>query len=345
MPKGNNDCKISVVVATYHRADALRETLGSLIDQRHENWEGIVVGDCAELHTAEVVRSLGDPRIRYYRLPERFGEQSGPNSLGLAAAQGRYVTFLNHDDLILPDHFERMLAAMPPAGNGFVMGGAVTVVGATGTGGAAQPVFGNLVRPPGLKPVALFMLNFQVEPSSSWLVDRQLASAVGSWRPAAELMRTPIQDWHLRAVRQGARIILLDPITTFYLIDRPDLPPGTRLYDRSADVNRAVLAWIRRVGVEAARLEVRRQFDPQNVREGRRRSRSVGDTARNAAANVAFSLFRWSGLDLGALYLRVRGRRRGWWNEGTLPHRTGESVPRAPNLGELIGDPERCRVF
>ncbi|MBI4455969.1 MAG: glycosyltransferase [Acidobacteria bacterium] len=65
--KGNPP-KVSVIVATYERADALRETLGSLIDQKYENWEGIVVGDCCGPANAEVVRSFGDPRLRYLYL-------------------------------------------------------------------------------------------------------------------------------------------------------------------------------------------------------------------------------------------------------------------------------------
>ncbi|MBI4455049.1 MAG: glycosyltransferase family 2 protein [Acidobacteria bacterium] len=341
----NAAVKVSVVIATYERADALRETLGSLIDQQYEDWEGIVVGDCCSPLTGEVVRSFGDPRFRYYRLPERCGEQSGPNSVGLAAARGRYVTFLNHDDLLFPDHFVRVVAAMPETGNGFVMSGAVTVIGASGTGVLGAPVIGILIRRPSFKAATPFLSDGLLEPSSSWLVDRQLAAAVGSWRPAAMLVRTPIQDWYLRAVRQGAQIIMLDQITTFYLADVSSVPSGLKLYQRSAEVNRAVFVWLRQVGADAARLEVSRQLELLRQSGKSPEPRGARHMARNAAANMAFPLFRRVGLDLGKLYLRARGHRKGVWLANVLRDRTGELLPPVRDLGELVADPERCRVF
>jgi glycosyltransferase involved in cell wall biosynthesis len=337
--------KVSVIVATYERTDALRETLGSLIDQQYADWEGIVVGDCCSPVTAEVVRSFGDARLRYYRLPERCGEQSGPNSVGLAAAQGRFVAFLNHDDLVLPDHFARMVAAMPTTGKGFVLSGAATVTGASGAGETAAPVIGKLVRRTGLNPAALFLSNILLEPSSSWLVDRRLAVEAGSWRPASTLVRTPLQDWYLRAVRRGADVVMLDPVTTLYLLDGVDAASGRTLYQRSADVNRTVLVWLRQVGADAARFEVSRQLDLLRKSGGSPEPAGTRHWVRNTAGTIAFPLFRRFGLDLGELYLRGRGYKKGEWIAALLRARTGEALSPVRDLGEWVANPDRCRVF
>ncbi len=75
-----------------------------MVRQEHQDWTAIVVGDCCDEKTEQAIRSISDPRIKYYNLPIRCGEQSGPNSFGLNIATGDYLVFLNHDDILLSDH-------------------------------------------------------------------------------------------------------------------------------------------------------------------------------------------------------------------------------------------------
>ncbi|MGL4880992.1 MAG: glycosyltransferase family 2 protein, partial [Waterburya sp.] len=67
---------VTLVIATYKRVEALRCTLTSLILQQYQDWTALVIGDCCSDETAEMIRSLGESRIKYYNFPERFGEQS-----------------------------------------------------------------------------------------------------------------------------------------------------------------------------------------------------------------------------------------------------------------------------
>src|SRR5262245_20540828 len=96
--------RVTFVIATYRRVDALRSTLQALLLQTHADWTALVIGDRCGEETAEAIRSFREPRIRYYNLPRRVGEQSGPNSAGLHLAEGDFISFLNHDDLLLGDH-------------------------------------------------------------------------------------------------------------------------------------------------------------------------------------------------------------------------------------------------
>ena len=93
---------VSVIIATYNRAHTLRHAVQSVRNSSFTDWELIVVGDACTDDSAECVAAFNDPRIRFVNLPDRTGHQSGPNNHGLALARGKYVAFLNHDDLFFP---------------------------------------------------------------------------------------------------------------------------------------------------------------------------------------------------------------------------------------------------
>jgi glycosyltransferase involved in cell wall biosynthesis len=86
----------SIIIPTYNRADLIRETLDSVFAQDFTDFEVIVVDDGSTDNTAEIIGSYG-ARIRTFRQAN-----SGPGAarnLGVSAARGRYVAFLDSDDL------------------------------------------------------------------------------------------------------------------------------------------------------------------------------------------------------------------------------------------------------
>ncbi len=107
---------VSVVIATYNRTHTLRHAVQSVRNSSFTDWELIVVGDHCTDDSAECVASFNDPRIRFVNLPVRTGHQSGPNNHGIALSRGKYVAFLNHDDLYLPDHLGACVAELERSG-------------------------------------------------------------------------------------------------------------------------------------------------------------------------------------------------------------------------------------
>src|SRR5690606_24951720 len=93
---------VSVVMATYNRSNIIVYAIESLRANTLQDWELIVVGDCCTDDTETVVSAFGDQRIRFINLPENCGEQSGPNNFGVGLARGKYLAFLNHDDMWFP---------------------------------------------------------------------------------------------------------------------------------------------------------------------------------------------------------------------------------------------------
>jgi glycosyltransferase involved in cell wall biosynthesis len=102
---------VSVVIPTYNRAAFLAEAIQSALAQTFTDLELIVVDDGSTDHTAAMVRSINDPRVhlvsvRHSGLPAR-----GRNA-GVERARGRYIAFLDSDDLWDSSKLDDQLAAL-----------------------------------------------------------------------------------------------------------------------------------------------------------------------------------------------------------------------------------------
>jgi glycosyltransferase involved in cell wall biosynthesis len=100
---------ISVVIATYNRAEYLPGTLRSVFAQTVRDLEVIVIDDGSTDSTQQVLADFGD-RITYRYQSNK--ERGAARNHGLAIASGRYVAFLDSDDLWLPNKLEAELARL-----------------------------------------------------------------------------------------------------------------------------------------------------------------------------------------------------------------------------------------
>jgi glycosyltransferase involved in cell wall biosynthesis len=107
---------VSVIIPTFNRSDLLQLTLESVRAQTLEDFEVIVVDDGSTDNTREVVESF-DQRFRYvYQVK---GGRSRARNRALGLARGRYVAFLDSDDLFFPNKLElqaQRLTDHPEAG-------------------------------------------------------------------------------------------------------------------------------------------------------------------------------------------------------------------------------------
>ena len=93
---------VSVVIPTYNRSWGLVRSVESVLSQSFADFEIIIVDDCSPDDTPEVVASIQDPRIRYFRQPQNVGVAENWGT-GLRLAQGKFVSFLMDDDFYQPD--------------------------------------------------------------------------------------------------------------------------------------------------------------------------------------------------------------------------------------------------
>jgi len=117
---------ISIIVPVYNAENFIEETMDCVAAQTYTNWELLLVEDCSSDNTVTLIRQYmertGDPRIRLIMQPSNMGAASARNR-GLKEANGRYVSYLDADDLWMPEKLEKELAFMEEKGAAFVFTG------------------------------------------------------------------------------------------------------------------------------------------------------------------------------------------------------------------------------
>ncbi len=101
---------VSVVIPTFNRAYCLERAILSALNQDAGQTEVIVVDDGSEDNTASVVRNIADSRLRYIK--KTNGGVSSARNVGLDAATGRLVAFLDSDDYWPEKYLGKMVAAL-----------------------------------------------------------------------------------------------------------------------------------------------------------------------------------------------------------------------------------------
>lgn len=95
----------SIIIPSYNRAHLLKRAVDSLLNQTFQDFEIIIVDDASKDTTSEVVKSMNDSRIRYFR-NETNQERCISRNKGIELSTGKYVCFLDSDDYHLPNHLQ-----------------------------------------------------------------------------------------------------------------------------------------------------------------------------------------------------------------------------------------------
>lgn len=108
---GDSNPLVSVIMPAYNVSKFITETLNSLMAQTYVNWELIVVDDCSTDNTAEIIQSYNDNRIYYIKNDVNSGVAQTRNR-ALREARGKYVAFLDSDDVWKNNKLEKQVAFM-----------------------------------------------------------------------------------------------------------------------------------------------------------------------------------------------------------------------------------------
>ncbi len=105
---------VSVVIPTYSRSDTLERAINCILEQTYRNLDIIVVDDNSpesmyRLLTGQIMQKYAaDPRIRYIQNPQNLGG-AGARNVGIEAAKGEYIAFLDDDDEYYPEKIQKQL--------------------------------------------------------------------------------------------------------------------------------------------------------------------------------------------------------------------------------------------
>lgn len=109
---------ISIIMPSYNTAQYIELSIKSVCAQTYTNWELIIVDDCSTDNTDEIVAAFHDERIKYFKNEKNSGAAISRNR-ALREAKGRWIAFLDSDDIWLPEKLERQLLYMKNNGYSF----------------------------------------------------------------------------------------------------------------------------------------------------------------------------------------------------------------------------------
>lgn len=102
---------VSIITPSFNCGSFIEETFDCILNQTYQNWELVVVDDCSTDNTEEIVTSFTDSRIKYLKNSENSGAAVSRNR-ALREAKGRWIAFLDSDDLWTPDKLEKQIKFM-----------------------------------------------------------------------------------------------------------------------------------------------------------------------------------------------------------------------------------------
>lgn len=283
---------VSVIMSTYNRSEVLRWAIESVRAQTFADWELIVIGDALTDDSEAVVASFADDRISFFNRSSQFGEQSGPNNDGFALSRGKYISYLNHDDLWFPDHLDALTGFIEESGADLVH---------------ALPLSVDAHGEPycGVTNEELLYDPSHFIPASLWLAKRELIERLEGWRPAREVYASnPSQDVLYRAWNLS-RIIRCHPRFTAVIFASGSRPGSYVTKDDSQ--HRLMMENMRQCGYREqliTRLAVRSAREIESLR------RSGITSLLNRLVDRGLVKLK---LHPNSVRNRLAGRKKGWW--------------------------------
>lgn len=101
---------VSIIVPTYNTEKFIKQTIESVLSQSYTNWEMILADDASTDKTIVIIEEFAqkDSRIKLLKLPENRGNGFARNA-ALEKATGKYIAYLDADDLWFPEKLEKQI--------------------------------------------------------------------------------------------------------------------------------------------------------------------------------------------------------------------------------------------
>lgn len=198
MSKESTTPLVTVVIATYNRAETLKYAIESVLWQTYKNFELWVVGDCCTDYTEKVVQSFShDSRVNWYNLPKNSGYQSKPNNEGIRRGKGEYIAYLNHDDIWLPNHLEETVKHLQKTNADIVFSIIQWVYSLTSS-----------------KPDIPLLPSLPIPPEATAVVHKKsIINTIGYWKNIHETYSYPRVDFIRQAQFAGLKFALVPALT------------------------------------------------------------------------------------------------------------------------------------
>nr|WP_314377818.1 glycosyltransferase family 2 protein [uncultured Campylobacter sp.] len=118
-----NEELVSVIMPSYNSENFIEQSIKSVQEQTYPYWELIIVDDCSQDNSAKIIKGIAkqDSRIKFIKLKTNSGAAVARNT-AIKIASGRYIAFLDSDDLWLKDKLNLQIEFMKKNGLSFTYG-------------------------------------------------------------------------------------------------------------------------------------------------------------------------------------------------------------------------------
>ena len=115
-----NEPLVSIITPVYNAERFLSDTIKSVQNQTYKNWEMLLVDDCSKDNSAQLIKEFQkyDDRIKYIKLEKNSGASVSRNT-GIKNAKGRFIAFVDSDDIWKPEKLEIQVKYMLENNLGF----------------------------------------------------------------------------------------------------------------------------------------------------------------------------------------------------------------------------------
>lgn len=198
--------RFSILLPTRNRSELLALAISSVLAQTERDFELLVVGDGCTDNSGAVVAGFGDARIRWFDLPKAPGFGYANRNVALRQSTGEYIAFVADDDLVFPDHLQRLAATLEESGAEWAYSRALWVT----TDGIVVPFAGNLLNADELET---FLTAANHIPATCVAYRRRCLDAYGYW--PEDVPRAGDWRYWIRIIEGGRRANLAySPVPT-----------------------------------------------------------------------------------------------------------------------------------
>ena len=103
--------KVSIITPCYNSESYISQAIDSVLNQTYQDWEMLICDDCSTDRSREIILEYAarDERIKFFSTHKSSGSPVAPRNLAIQEATGRFIAFLDSDDIWLPTKLENQI--------------------------------------------------------------------------------------------------------------------------------------------------------------------------------------------------------------------------------------------
>jgi glycosyltransferase involved in cell wall biosynthesis len=175
------DKLVSIVMTVYNAQEFLAEAIQSILDQTYTNYEFIIVDDCSTDKSLQIAQEFQhkDTRIQIHEHEQNMGISIARNT-GLKLAHGKYIAWMDADDVSMPDRIEKELTFLENNPNVGVVSSYVNLIDRQGN------LIGDVKMPQTQILISWALCFYDPIINPAVMINRDLYTRVGDYRNLAE---------------------------------------------------------------------------------------------------------------------------------------------------------------